>query len=234
VRTKKILRKKVIELSNKIFGSSFTHRSKLAKSLNELFHISSEILSPTRRRQARFERLNPEAPWFVPDSLPYIESILKPTFVGLEWGTGRSSIWFGKRVAHITCVEGRRTWWNEMVSRVGQERLETRIDLRLVEITSEFNFNNNEIDRYTGVIEEFPDESLDFVIIDGHFREACLDRCSKKIKGGGVLILDNSDLHVFDSYHRALKNVEYYNFTNGIWETTIFHAPNNGGFKGLF
>jgi len=55
-----------------------------------------EAVSPARRRQARFERKNPDAPWFVPRRSITSERELRPYFVGFEWGCGRSTEWFAR------------------------------------------------------------------------------------------------------------------------------------------
>jgi len=63
----------LVRISNRLFGKEFIHRSSFAGMLNRIWLVLLEIVSPARRRQARFERENPDAPWFVPAAIPYIE-----------------------------------------------------------------------------------------------------------------------------------------------------------------
>jgi hypothetical protein len=49
------------------------------------------------------------------------------------------------------------------------------------------------IPKYVAVFSEFEDDSLDFVVIDGHYRQACLLAALKKLKPGGLLLVDNSN-----------------------------------------
>ena len=47
--------------------------------------------------------------------------------------------------------------------------------------------------RYVQEAFAFTDSSLDFVIVDGHYRVACIQASLSKLKVGGILILDNSN-----------------------------------------
>ena len=167
-------------------------------------------------------------PWYVPDSIKYIEQIMQPHYIGWEWGSGRSSIWFAKRVTRHYCVEGRRAWYNQITGQIREQDLENKVYLQLAEVTTEYEFYPQEVERYAATIDVMDDGSLDYVIIDGHFRLECLEHCLPKIRGGGYLIIDNSDLHTFRKFFNSLKYAEKYVFSNGLWETTIITALPNG------
>jgi hypothetical protein len=47
---------------------------------------------------------------------------------------------------------------------------------------------------YVGAIERF-DQDFDVVVVDGNDRFECCKRALKKLRAGGVIILDNSDWH---------------------------------------
>ena len=80
-------------------------------------------------------------------------------------------MWFAHRVGHITSVEGRREWFEDVSHRIANDKLVERITLRLAEVTTEHDFLREEIDRYAGAIDKIADGSLDFIVVDGHFRE---------------------------------------------------------------
>jgi hypothetical protein len=48
-----------------------------------------------------YERFNPEQPWLTRNMIEILENWLKPTDVGLEFGSGRSTTWFARRVRHL-------------------------------------------------------------------------------------------------------------------------------------
>jgi hypothetical protein len=207
-------------VSNRLFGKELVHRSRLAGWLNRCWLTLVETLSPVRRRQARFEQENPNAPWFVPAAISHIERELRPDFVGFEWGCGRSTLWFARRVRHVTSIEGRRAWFEEVTRWLAEDDLAGRVTLCLAEVTSEHDFNAAEIERYAGAIDDVADGSLDFVVVDGHFRDACLSRIGNKLRSGGLLIIDNSEV-VSKALLGTLKTADSYSWNNGIWETTV-------------
>ncbi len=57
-------------------------------------------------------------------------SWVRPEDVGLEWGSGRSTVWFAKRVAEITSVEHDPKWASIVRKRLCVANLETRVSYR--------------------------------------------------------------------------------------------------------
>lgn len=219
-QTKRAIFRGLVRLSNFLFGKEIVHRARWARLLNLLWLQLAERVSTARRRQANFEKANPDAPWFVPEAIVAIERLLRPEHVGFEWGCGRSTLWFARRVAHITSVEGRRAWFEEVSRSLVREGLRQKVELCLAEVSSEHCFSAAEIERYAGVIDRFADHSLDFVVVDGHFRDACLMRVGNKLRAGGLLIIDNSELvspHQIEAFQAGSRQ----SWNNGIWETTV-------------
>lgn len=52
-----------------------------------------------------FQRRHPDAPGLSPEAVSLLSTLLEPTHAGLEWGSGRSTIWFARRVAELVSVE---------------------------------------------------------------------------------------------------------------------------------
>ncbi len=227
-RIKKLTRDVAHTVIRTIFGPDILYRSKFAGIIDHWLSSVQVLVSPARRREARFQREHPDVPWFAQESIPYIESLLKPDFIGFEWGCGRSTIWFAKKISHLTSVEGRKSWFENVKKMLKEQNLEKKADLHLAEITSEYEFDKKEIERYASHIDSFGDKTLDIIIVDGHVRVLCLHHALSKIKPGGILILDNADLAEFKPLHFSLKNVESKTFSNGIWETSVFICPKDG------
>lgn len=219
---KRCLFRMLVATSNSLFGKEILHRSLLAKWLKNRWATLVEMISPARRRQARFEQDNPDTPWFVPAAIQHIEQALRPDFRGFEWGCGRSTMWFARRVNHITSVEGRRSWFEEISRQLAANNLRDRVTLCLAEVTTEHNFIAEEVNRYAGAIDKIADGSLDFIVVDGHFRDACLQRIGQKLRPGGLLIIDNTEVIP----KNLLKNISKgttFSWNNGVWETTIIY-----------
>lgn len=227
---RKNLRNLIFITSGKIFWPEICQRSKIVKKMIELYGRFIFKLDPDRRKQEQFEKLNPDLPWFVPESTLYIEWLLKPDFVWFEWWSWRSTIWFAKRVKHITSIESRKSWYVLISDKINEEKLQDKISYNLAEVINEYWFTTKDIILYTSKIDSIVDKSLDFVIVDGLFRVECIKRCLSKIRPGGIIIFDNSDLPEFKKVHVLFKSLNSKTFTNWIWETTIFFSKKDNGF----
>ena len=135
------------------------------------------------RRKAN-ARLNPDSPWLSRAAVYNLESLVNPTAVGLEWGSGRCTIWLARRVLCFTSVEHDSGWYSRVNKELSRRRVRN-VDLLLRE----------DEESYLGVINDYASESLDFVLVDGGPRSACANRAVEKVRRGGVLIID--DAHRF-------------------------------------
>src|SRR5690606_17941073 len=70
-----------------------------------------------RLRLAFFEFTHPDAPWLNRSTINFLDSWLKPSDIGFEWGSGRSTLWFSFRVQQLTTIEHNPDWY----TRVSQE-----------------------------------------------------------------------------------------------------------------
>jgi hypothetical protein len=93
------------------------------------------------------------------------------------------------------------------------------------------NQNNNSMSfkfkRYVGIIDDVVGGSLDFIVVDGHFRKACLQRVARKLRPDGLLIIDNTDVLpriLLDT----LRTDDSRAWNNGISETTVIRNIQTG------
>lgn len=150
-------------------------------------HISiSYIVS--RLKQILYFKKYPDNPWMTKDSVNLLEQLIKKTDVGLEYGSGKSTKWFAMRCKHLTSIEHNKEWF-EIVSR--KIKNQNNVDYRLLSL----NDNPVESDYYKSIY-EFSDKSLDFIINDGKFRDLIASEGIKKIKCGGIYILDNAERYL--------------------------------------
>jgi len=68
------------------------------------------------------ERKNPDHPWLTADMVRILETWLKPTDVGLEFGSGRSTIWFANRLKKLTSVEHNKEWYRKVSDMLAKTR----------------------------------------------------------------------------------------------------------------
>lgn len=140
-----------------------------------------------------YEKTCPDQPWLTRTANEILHSYLTKSDIGLEFGSGRSTLWFAKHVAKLTSVEHNNTWAanvQEMLTKAGIKN----VDHRFIPKDAEEGDANNT--KYVRVIDEFDDSSLDFCLVDGVYREFCALNVVKKIRPGGLLIIDNSNWYL--------------------------------------
>jgi hypothetical protein len=157
----------------------------------KLSSLRPQYLVP-RVRQIAFQRRHPDAPWLGEAAIRFLEAWLRPTDVGIEWGSGRSTAWIAARVARLTSVEGDAQWHRVVSARLAERHLAHVVDYRHVPC-GHGEQDEPQAHPYAGVAEEMPDESLDFAVVDGMIRETCMRVALPKIKPGGLLVLDNAN-----------------------------------------
>jgi hypothetical protein len=52
-----------------------------------------------------YARQTPDLPWLTPQANQILSTVLHPTDAGIEWGSGRSTVWFSKKLRNLTSVE---------------------------------------------------------------------------------------------------------------------------------
>ncbi|MBT8039555.1 MAG: class I SAM-dependent methyltransferase [Gammaproteobacteria bacterium] len=131
---------------------------------------------------------HPDSPWLTGVSTSIIDSWISTADRGLEFGSGRSTLWFAKRVKKLTSVEHDRAWF-ERITKELQNANVGNVDYVFRPVCNSGLIPNAL--PYWGVAEELPDHSLDFVLVDGAERSKCALASLDKIKPGGILIIDN-------------------------------------------
>jgi predicted O-methyltransferase YrrM len=140
----------------------------------------------------RYEKKHPDAPWITASMISILEDWLRPADVGLEFGSGRSTVWFASRVARLTSVEHNPVWHEIVSKRLAAKMLQDRVDYRLCDD----GLGDTADTRYAKVVGEFQVRSLDFVFVDGRSRDHIALASLEKIKPGGALIIDNINWYI--------------------------------------
>jgi predicted O-methyltransferase YrrM len=215
-------------VSNRLFGADLMHRSALARALWAGWNAVVHALSPAHRRQARFEREHPDAPWLVPESIPFIEGLLKPGMRGLEWGSGRSTLWLARHGLTLVSVEGRRAWSEQVAQWLARDGFAAQVELITVEVHQEYDVDAATIAAYADAPLRFLPQRFDFVMVDGHFRVACLQRVPQLLAPGGILVVDNADVADVQPQMARLEPYKIGDFDNAITMTRVYRAPADG------
>ena len=134
------------------------------------------------------EKVNPDHPWLTRSAIEILNSFLTQSDIGLEFGSGRSTIWFAKRIAHLTCVEHDDNWAASVREMLNKANIKN-VDYHFLPKDMEEDKGNDS--KYVRVIDKFDSDSLDFCLVDGVYREFCARKVIEKLRPGGILVIDN-------------------------------------------
>lgn len=213
--------------------------------LNRSFrHWTPRYLSD-RLALTRYQRKHRDVPWLTSSMVVILEGWLKPSDRGLEWGSGRSTLWLTRRVARLISVESKPQWADRVRRMLLDAKLAGRVDFRLHPDGEDGEPQSN----YVAVTREFPTGSLDFCLVDGAARDYCAVAAMDVLRPGGILIVDNVNLyvprepqssaphsrrlrdgHASDAWATFSEQVCDWRCvwtTNGVWDTAFWVKPNS-------
>jgi predicted O-methyltransferase YrrM len=160
------------------------------------FYTQRPLMVPRRLAQMAYEAAFPGRPWLARQAVTFCDEHLTTAHVGLEFGSGRSTVWFAPRVRGLTSIEHDPVWY-----RAVKDMLETHgmDNVRYLLVPLDHDPSEPQLPRYkqspryVAVSEEFADGELDFVVVDGHYRQACIAAATRKLKPGALLVVDNTN-----------------------------------------
>jgi hypothetical protein len=190
-------------------------------------HPSDLIL---RRIGEIHSRIYPDQPWISHHAIAFLKEKLNKNMIGLEWGSGRNTAWCANRIKFLTGVEHNPQWY-EIVKKKLQNQNVSNIDYQFIALdhpeTDPTFRNYPQTPDYVAVAEAKSDESLDFVVIDGHYRLSCVKVVLNKIKPNGYLLIDNSNWMELSNWG-VPTNWKVVHRSFGFYgETTIWQKPNS-------
>lgn len=188
-----------------------------------------------------YRKTHPDRPWLTPVSITILDSYLRQTDVGLEFGSGHSTLWFAKRIRHLTSVEHNELWYkkvHQMLKDNHQENVDYYLALKEEE-------GESAASAYVRQVEQFGVNSLDFVLVDGIYRDSCALNALNLIRPGGILVIDNAnkylpcnshapnsrthkdgpDGEIWAQVYRELCHWRTIWTSSGVWDTAIYIKP---------
>ncbi len=207
--------------SRLIFGRKFLNRNKRAVKLYLFFVAIIQFFSIAHRKQKKWEKENPDAPWLVPNAVLFLENWLKINMKGFEFGSGRSTKWFTRKISFYYSVEGNYEWYKKTTYENKKNIKNRKCEIIYKDAGDQINVDPNKKESYSNSLSIFQNNYFEFGLIDGHFRFECIQKSIQKIKKGGILIVDNTD--AIDGIDIFLNRYNFKKFKNGISETTILY-----------
>jgi len=182
------------------------------------------------------QQLHPDEPWLTPAVVQILDRHLTKEMSGLEFGSGKSTAWFAMRLAALTSVEHSPEWYKRVKQQLDHEGL-TNVKYLLADPEKQ--------EEYDSAAGSFMDGTLDFILVDGIIRGKCALASLKKLKPGGIMVIDDvhrylpgqsraplarklSDGPVDQDWQEFLDltlDWEYIWTSNGVKDTVIYYKP---------
>ena len=153
--------------------------------------------------QILHEKTHPNDPWLTRQSVDILADLLQDTDTGLEFGSGRSTIWFAQRTSRVISIEHDFKWYQSVGQKIQDLNLESKIDYRYCDNIAD----------YVGQIDSLEDNSIDYCLIDGKARDECTLKVLPKLKHEGILIIDNINLYLPNA-SRSPNSIRRFDNTN--------------------
>lgn len=204
-------------------------------------HLSLRYIV-ARLREIAYQRRSKNLPWLTEEANNFLENYLLASDTGLEFGSGRSTLWFAKRVKHMVSLEHDCSWHKTVLEKLSQERL-TNVDYRYLDADENDWLQMTEAIKK--ITSEFHAECFDFVLVDGVCRDSCTKESIRLLRPGGVLIIDNVNRHlpsksfspnsrsyemgpdgfIWTDVLNAIKYWRHYWTSSGVTDTAIYFKP---------
>lgn len=193
-----------------------------------LRHLFRPLYVAGRIQNWLYEKRHPDHPWLAPAAIAWLEQQLQPGMHGFEWGSGRSTLWFARRVAALTSIESDAAW-HETVSRQVKAAGLAHVALHHLELehpeAGTYANDYAELPAYVRAIDAVAEASLDFVLVDGWYRPVCARAALPKLKPGGILVIDNTDWHDPPHVHVPPDWPLMHRSRNVLTETSVWRRP---------
>ena len=160
-------------------------------------------------------------PWFTYSFIDFLTERLDNKFNVFEFGSGNSTLFFAKRIKHVTSVEHNVEWYNKLISIIPDN-----VNLLLSKTDS--------VDDYVGLI-NLSKNKFDIVFIDGIHRNKCSQNAVEGLSKRGVIVLDDSERVEYSvgmEYitSKGFKKINFWGIPPGMLIrkcTTVYYRNNN-------
>ena len=210
--------------------------------MSRTFHHWTLRYLVDRTTEKTYRRAHPGVPWIAPAAVEFLDGYLKPTDKMLEFGSGRSSLWFAERIGHITSVEHNPDWHRQISTKIAEKRLS---NISYFLHPKQADSVPGSQSQYVLVTQSIPPQSLDVVLVDGIYRAQCVLQSLPLIVDGGILVIDNVNRYlpsrsiapnsrsaeagpVDDEWRQVLELIGNWRFfwtSNGVSDTAFYFKP---------
>lgn len=155
----------------------------------EMMHILPAVISYAKQ----YFSAQSKSPWLCYNSMHVLDRLIEPTWNVIEFGSGMSTLYFGARAKNVVSIEHSAEWGARVEKLIFDSGLKN-IQLR-----------NRSWPDYEDC-SEWKDGYFDFCLVDGVKRLGCVKSVLPKIRRGGYIFLDDSDV-IRDEERREAQRI---------------------------
>jgi len=149
-------------------------------------------------------------PWIHKNVINLLEKIIKKDTIFLEFGSGYSTIFFQNLTDNLISIEHNKEWFDKIKLYINDKTNYILKDINYISKPSRDKkfYNCNTIEELLD--KNIENEYFDIILIDGIHRVNCVYGSYKKLKKGGILILDDSnriDRPNTDGSYKPIQNL---------------------------
>jgi len=176
--------------------------------------------------------------WMPFEAREWLESFLKKNMNAFEWGSGGSTLFIAQRVKNLVSIEHNPDWYVKIGQLLKEKGFSNcRYFLKEPQAGGTDYFSSSKyyrgfsFEEYCKIIDSYPDNYFDLVLVDGRARTFCISHALKKIRPRGYLLLDDSDNTGYAPGKELLKDWERKNFFGpkpyviNFYHTTLWQKP---------
>jgi hypothetical protein len=159
-------------------------------------------------------------PWLTFDAIAFLKKTIRKQDAVFEYGGGGSTLFFLDHAQEVVTVEHDGVWFSDLVKIIGNtanwkgtfiepEATDQQGNPAVVAdyASDDADFKKHVFKKYATAIDSYKDHYFDIVLVDGRARTSCIAHALKKIKPGGLLIVDNAErLYYFTENQTAIDN----------------------------
>jgi len=160
-------------------------------------------------------------PWVTYGFIDFISDRLTKNMDIFEYGSGNSTLWYGKKVKSVSSIEHDKLWYESIENRMPQN-----VNLHYQELV------------YAGDYAAFSsrlNKKFDMVIVDGRDRVNSIKHAIHSIKEDGIIVLDDSEREAYREgidflLNNEFKKIDFWGISPGLFykkNTTVFYKTNN-------
>lgn len=159
--------------------------------------------------------------WITFPAIDVLNRVLKRTDRVFEYGGGGSTLFWLDRVAEVVTVEHDPQWFAALEQRMKQEGGGRWTGIHvpatpgtLVPVpdpvdpahyaSADAASQGLHFKDYVQAIDRYPDAHFDVLMIDGRARTSCLAYATRKLRPGGLLVLDNAERSYYTARNAAV------------------------------